>query len=201
MRKRGWEGLPPPPVLAPRKPQPTGAGKGDPTTTFVVTVLGVPNTGTEPPPEPVTVPGTEACPASPATQSLSISTTTLSDFGIAYSSDEDSPINPAIADISDNNDSLIDPTDAALHETFYLGDGNVEVLCGNTLFRVHTGTLSFHSPVLRQMFTQANLVAAESPNGCPRILSSDTTTDFVTLLNIVYLPEYVAFPDSSELFH
>ena len=64
------------------------------------------------------------------------------------------------------------------HDTFYLEDGNIEVLCDNILFRVHTSVLSFYSPVLGQMFAKANLVVAKSPNGCPRIPSSDTATDF-----------------------
>ena len=74
---------------------------------------------------------------------------------------------------------------------FYLEDGNVEMLCGSTLFRVHTSVLSFRSPTFRQMFTQPSLAAVESPNGCPRILSPDTAKDFATLLKTVYLPGYV----------
>ncbi|KAF9783234.1 hypothetical protein BJ322DRAFT_1008232 [Thelephora terrestris] len=76
------------------------------------------------------------------------------------------------------------------HDTFNFEDGNVEVLCGNTLFRVHTSILSLHSPALRQMFAQASLATAESPNGCPRILSHDKATDFTTLLKMIYLPEF-----------
>lgn len=67
----------------------------------------------------------------------------------------------------------------------------MEVLCGNKLFRVHTTILSFHSPALRRMFAQANLAAAESPNGCPRILSSGTAKDFATLLRMIYFPGFV----------
>ena len=70
----------------------------------------------------------------------------------------------------------------------------MEVLCGNTLFRVHTSILSFHSPALRRMFTQTGLTSAESPNGCPRILSSDTAMDFVALLKMIYLPGYIVPP-------
>ena len=116
----------------------------------------------------------EATSGSPAlTQSPSISIATLSDFTIADTSDVQSPV---------------DPTAIALHDTFYLEDGNVEVLCGNSLFRVHTSVLSFHSPVLRKVFAQTRLETAESPNGCPRILFSDTAVDFTTLLKMVYLP-------------
>ena len=103
-----------------------------------------------------------------------MSITALSDFTVADSLD-DEPISK--------------PETITPHDTFYLDDGSVEVVCGETLFRVHTSTLSFHSPVLRQMFSPANLTAAESPNGCPRIVSSDTPADFATLLKVVYLPE------------
>jgi hypothetical protein len=64
------------------------------------------------------------------------------------------------------------------------------VLCDNILFRVQASALSFYSPVFGQMFAKANLATAESPNGCPRITSSDSATDFATLLKIVYLPVY-----------
>ena len=92
-----------------------------------------------------------------------------------------------IADASGGNPP-IDPTAVTPHEAFYFEEGSVEVLCGSTLFRVHPAILSLHSPALRRMFARTNLAAAESPNGCPRILSSDTATDFATLLKMIYLP-------------
>ena len=95
----------------------------------------------------------------------------------------------------------MDPTTVAQHNAFYLEDGNVEVLCGNTLFRVHTSVLSFHSPMLRRIFAQTNLATAESPNGCPRILSSDTATDFTTLLKMIYLPGSVLYSHTTGSFH
>ena len=183
LRERGWEGLPPPPVFATRGPGQTGTGQEDTTATPVATSPGLPNMDLEPqvprspPLEPVTAPETETIP--PVTQSPSISVASLSDFTIADTSDDE---------------SLTDPTTITPHNTFNFEDGNVEVLCELTLFRVHTSILSLHSPVLRQMLAQANLAAAESPNGCPRILSSDTASDFVTLLKIMYLPGYVEPP-------
>ena len=111
---------------------------------------------------------------SSAPPSPSTSITALSDFTIADSLDDE---------------LVLEPETIMPHDTFYLEDGSVEVVCGKTLFRVHTSTLSFHSPVLRQMFSLANLTSAESPNGCPRIVSSDPPADFATLLKFVYLPE------------
>jgi hypothetical protein len=137
----------------------------------------------------VIIPETDTTiPTFPITQSPSISIASLSDFTLADTSDGEPPTNTAVADAPDDEPPVNDPTATALHETFYLQDGNVEVLCGNTLFRVHTSILSFHSPALHRMFAQTSLAAAESPNGCPRILSSDTATDFTTLLKMVYLP-------------
>jgi len=129
---------------------------------------------TPPPLESVAIPGTDAIPASPT------------------------QIDPTTSDTSDD-ELPIDPTTVTPHKTFYLKDGNVEVLCGNVLFRVHTSVLSFHSPALRKMFAQTNLAAAEPPNGCPRITSSDSVTDFTTLLKIIYLPGFVVPPESYKI--
>ena len=70
----------------------------------------------------------------------------------------------------------------------------MEVLCGNVLFRVHASVLSFHSPTLGRMFDQTSLATEGSPDGCRRILSSDTAQDFATLLKTIYLPGFVAPP-------
>ena len=131
-----------------------------------------PRSPTLPSPAPDIPPGES--PRSSAPPSPSTSITALSDFTIADSLDDE---------------SILEPETITPHDTFYLDDGSVEVVCGKTLFRVHTSALSFHSPVLRQMFSPANLTTVESPNGCPRIVSSDTPTDFATLLKVVYLPE------------
>jgi len=203
LRGRGWEGLPPPPSFASGRLKLVGGNQEDPTATPVATLLGLPSGDPEPqvtqpsPSEFVAAPETGVghgeSPATSIAQSPSISIATLSDFTIADGSDDESSIEPTFANTSDEG-LLVDPTAIVPHETFHLDDGNVEVLCGNTLFRVHASTLSFHSPALRRMFAQTSLVTAESSNGCPRILSSDAATDFVTLLNIVYLPEYATRP-------
>jgi len=178
LRERGWEGLPPPPVFTTGRLKSVGADQKDPVATPVVTSLGLPTRDLQPQPPPlesVTTLETDTVPVSPVTQSPSISIATLSDFTIADASDGESPI---------------DPMSMTPHDTFYLEDGNAEVLCGNTLFRVHASVLSLHSPVLSRMLAKANLAVAESPNGCPRIPFSDTATDFATLLKIIYLPVY-----------
>jgi len=201
LRERGWEGLPPPPVFTSWRANPAGANQQDPAATPVATSLGLPNRDPEPlapqsPPLESVTTETGTIPDSPVasvTQSPSISIATLSDFTVADASDDESPTGPTFADTSDD-EPLTDLTAVVPHDTFYLDDGNVEVLCANTLFRVTVSTLSFHSPTLRRMFAQTNLAAAESPNGCPRILSSDTAKDFATLLKMIYLPGFVTLP-------
>ena len=153
----------------------------DPAATPIVTSLGLPSEDIEPQVpqpqlDPVTAPEVETAPVTPVTQSPSMSIASLSDFTVADTSDDESPIDPAV----------VTP-----HDTFYLDDGNVEALCGNTLFRVHASVLSFHSPVLRRMFAQTSLAVADSPNGFPRIMPSDSATDFATLLKMIYLPGFV----------
>jgi len=125
------------------------------------------------------IPEMDTVPGSLVAHSPSISISALSGLTIADTSDDE---------------SLLGPTAVTPHDTFYLYDGNTEILCGNTLFRVHASTLSFHSAVLGQMFAKSNLATVESPNGCPRILSSDTAIDFATLLKVIYLPGHVTIP-------
>ena len=74
------------------------------------------------------------------------------------------------------------------HETFYFEDGNVEVVCGHTLFRVHSTTISFSSPKLREILSQSALLHAPMPEGRPRIAVTDTARDFAVLLKMIYTP-------------
>ena len=207
LRESDWAGLRPPPVFATGRLGPTGANQNDTAVTPVATFLGLPNRDPEPqipsppPLESITIPVPETSPESPATpvtQSPSISIATLSDFTTADTTDDEFPIDPTATDTSD--EELPAPTAVAQHETFYLEDGNVEVLCGSTLFRVHTTILSFQSPALRRMFGQTSLTMAESPNGCPRILSSDKAKDFAALLKVIYLPGSVTLPTCYYIF-
>jgi len=80
------------------------------------------------------------------------------------------------------------------HETFYLEDGNVEVVCGHTIFRVHSPIVSFSSPILRDMLSPSTLLNAPMPEGCPRIVFKDSAEDFAVLLNMIYTPGYIRPP-------
>ena len=80
------------------------------------------------------------------------------------------------------------------HATFYFDDGNTEVVCGETLFRVHSTILSFSSPRLRDMLSPTTLLNAPMPGGCPRIVFKDTADDFAVLLKMIYTPGYANPP-------
>jgi len=80
------------------------------------------------------------------------------------------------------------------HETFYLEDGNVEIVCGHTIFRVHSPVVSFSSQNLRVMFSPSKLLNTPTLDGCPRIVFTDSAEDFAVLLKMIYTPGYVPFP-------
>jgi len=79
----------------------------------------------------------------------------------------------------------------ARHETFYLEDGNVEIVCGQTAFRVHSPIVSFSSPILRDMLSPSTLLSAPMPGGCPRVVFRDSAEDFAVLLEMIYTPGWV----------
>ena len=74
------------------------------------------------------------------------------------------------------------------HDTFYFEDGNVEIMCGHILFRVHSTTISFSSQKLRETLSRPSLLHAPMPEGCPRIIVTDTAQDFAVLLKMIYTP-------------
>ncbi|KAF9649249.1 hypothetical protein BDM02DRAFT_3186425 [Thelephora ganbajun] len=78
------------------------------------------------------------------------------------------------------------------HETFYFEDGNVEILCGDTLFRVHSTIISFASSKIRNILSQQALLHAPMPEGCARITLTDSAEDFAVLLKMIYTPGFPA---------
>ncbi|KAF9646653.1 hypothetical protein BDM02DRAFT_2982782 [Thelephora ganbajun] len=79
------------------------------------------------------------------------------------------------------------------HETFYLEDGNVEIVCGRTIFRIHSPIVSFSSSRLRDMLSRSTLLDAPMPEGCHRIVSKDSAEDFAVLLKMIYTPGFPAW--------
>ena len=76
----------------------------------------------------------------------------------------------------------------ARHDLFYFEDGNVEIICGDAIFRVHSTIISFSSPKLRDILSQRALLNAPTPGGCPRVTISDSAEDFAILLKMIYTP-------------
>ena len=74
------------------------------------------------------------------------------------------------------------------HKTFYFEDGNVEIACGDTVFRVHSTTISFSSSKLRDILSSSTLLNAPMPEGCPRIGFVDSAQDFEVLLKMIHKP-------------
>ena len=81
----------------------------------------------------------------------------------------------------------------APHDTFYFEDGNVEIVCGDTVFRVHSTIISFASTKLRDILSPLTLNVS-IPEGRPRITISDSAEDFAVLLTMIYTPGWVPFP-------
>ena len=74
------------------------------------------------------------------------------------------------------------------HDAFYFEDGNVEIVCGDTVFRVHSTVISFSSPKLRDILSPSALLHAPTPEGCPRITIPESAEDFWILLEMIYTP-------------
>ena len=81
----------------------------------------------------------------------------------------------------------------ARHDTFYFEDGNVEIVCGDTVFRVHSTIISFASTKLRDIFSPLAFDTS-MPEGRPRITVSDSAEDFAVLLKMIYTPGWVSLP-------
>lgn len=80
------------------------------------------------------------------------------------------------------------------HDTFHFEDGNVEIVCGDTLFRVHSTIISFSSSKLRNILSPPSLFNAPMSEGRPRITVSDSAEDFSALLKMIYTPGWVSPP-------
>ncbi len=91
------------------------------------------------------------------------------------------------------------PVQATMESTrdadIWFEDGNVAILAGYTVFRVHKGQLSRHSDIFDGLFRipQApasdiapSLGIVDSMEGCPIVTVSDTAFDFKHLLHALY---------------
>ena len=73
-------------------------------------------------------------------------------------------------------------------------DGNVEIACEDTIFRVHSSVISFSSSQLQETLSRQALLDAPTPEGRPRIAVSDSAEDFAILLKMTYTPGLVSHP-------
>ena len=78
------------------------------------------------------------------------------------------------------------------HDTFYFEDGNVEIVCGDTVFRVHSTIISFTPSKLQDILSPPTPLHAPMPEGLPRIAVSDIAEDFAVLLKAIYTPGWVS---------
>ena len=81
---------------------------------------------------------------------------------------------------------------ATRHDKFYFEDGNVEIACGDNIFRVHSTIVSFSSSELREILSHPASLGASTPEGHPRITISDSAEDFAILLKMIYTPGFVS---------
>ena len=98
---------------------------------------------------------------------------------------------PSISTISDLTPTeLGEETEqmVARHDMFHFEDGNVDIVCGNTVFRVHSTIISFSSFKLRDILSPSALVHAPTPEGRPRITIPESAEDFGILLRMIYTP-------------
>lgn len=51
---------------------------------------------------------------------------------------------------------ILDVSSCEKDSTFFLEDGNIILLAGSTLFRIHKSVLSMHSQIFRDMFNVAS---------------------------------------------
>ena len=102
-------------------------------------------------------------------------------------------------ELGDDIEGGSDEQMATHHETFYFEDGDVEIVCGRTVFRVHSTTVSFSSQKLREILSQSALLHAPMPEGCPRITVPDTAQDFTMLFKMIYTPGCVPLPSMSSM--
>lgn len=81
-----------------------------------------------------------------------------------------------------------DPTSTVpRHEKFYLEDGDIEIICRDTIFRVHSPIISFSSSRIRDILSKSAL-DRPMPQGHSRVIFEDSAEDFAVLLKMIYTP-------------
>ena len=68
---------------------------------------------------------------------------------------------------------------------FWMEDGNMVLVCGNTAFRVYRGLLASQSTVFADMLASSSPAAGETYEGCPVVRLSDAPEDMRHFLRIL----------------
>ena len=109
-----------------------------------------------------------------------VSTTSSPTLSISTISD----LTPTELDIGESNGERT----LTRHETFYLKDGDVEIICERTIFRIRSSIVSFTSSRLRDILSPSALSRATWWVGCHRIDFDDKAEDFAVLLKMISTP-------------
>ncbi|TBU39732.1 hypothetical protein BD309DRAFT_969065 [Dichomitus squalens] len=100
------------------------------------------------------------------------------------------------------SDSPQEPTPKR-DEEYWLEDGNIVLIAGETAFRVYRGLLSRQSGVFRDMFAAADPDVDATVEGCPVVHLSDSPEDLRALLQTLVPTErrHVYLPDHKYTFN
>ncbi|PIL26455.1 hypothetical protein GSI_12213 [Ganoderma sinense ZZ0214-1] len=78
-------------------------------------------------------------------------------------------------------------------EDFWIPDGNIVLVAGETAFRVYQGLLTLQSTVFADMFASSSPRTEECYDGCPVIRLQDSPRDLVHLLRVLLPTSYAYF--------
>ena len=70
-------------------------------------------------------------------------------------------------------------------EEFWIPDGNIVLIAGETAFRVYRGLLTLQSTVFADLFASSSPCAEESYDDCPAIRLTDSPEDLAHLLRVL----------------
>ena len=91
--------------------------------------------------------------------------------------------------LRDNNDSSETSPDflKALKrsEEFWIPDGNIVLVAGQTAFRVYRGLLALQSTIFADLFASSSPAAEETYDDCPLIRLTESPQDLAHLLRLL----------------
>lgn len=93
-----------------------------------------------------------------------------------------------------------DPERWTRHPELYFSDGNIVLICDNTVFKVWQGILAVNSEVFQDLFSLAihQPESIEKYEDQPLIRLHDSAEDMQALLQTLCVAKYVVFPGPSQ---